>query len=131
MDRLWSSAPQADLAGPLEADVKGGFGGGFATAPVWIVVGADDERAGRGEQSSSIFPAVQNLLLAATALGLGSAMTTIARYDPSEVRDITGLPDSVRPYAMVPIGWPARPLGPPKRRPVAEIAHRDQYGQPW
>lgn len=131
MDRLWSSAAKSDLSAPLEADVKGGFGGGFATAPVWIVVGADDERAGRGDQASSIFPAVQNLLLAATALGLGSAMTTIASYDPAEVRSIAGLPESVRPYAMIPVGWPAKPLGPPRRRPVSELAHRDQYGTRW
>ena len=131
MDRLWSSVPESDLAPSLRADVAGCFGGGFATAPVWIVVGADDQRAERREQSSSIYPAVQNLLLAATALGLGSAMTTIAAYDPVEVRAITGLPDSVRPYAMVPLGWPARPLGPPRRRPVSEIAHRDTYGAPW
>jgi nitroreductase len=131
MDRLWSSVPESDLAPSLRADVAGGFGGGFATAPVWIVVGADDLRAERREQSSSIYPAVQNLLLAATALGLGSAMTTIASYDPVEVRAITGLPDPVRPYAMVPLGWPARPLGPPRRRPVSEIAHRDTYGAPW
>ena len=58
-------------------------------------------------------------------------MTTIASYDPVEVRAITGLPDPVRPYAMVPLGWPARPLGPPRRRPVSEIAHRDSYGAPW
>ena len=131
MDRLWSSVPESDLAPSLQADVAAGFGGGFATAPVWIVVGADDQRAERREQSSSIYPAVQNLLLAATALGLGSAMTTIASYDPDEVRAIAGLPESVRPYAMVPLGWPARPLGRPRRRPVSEIAHRDTYGTPW
>ena len=131
MARLWGAATDATLADHLQADVDAGFGGGFATAPVWIVVGADDERAGRGEQASSIYPAVQNLLLAATALGLGSAMTTIATYEPAEVRAITGLPDHVRPYAVIPLGWPARPLGPPKRRAVTEIAHRDTYGSGW
>ena len=99
--------------------------------PVWIVVGADDERAGRGEQASSIFPAVQNLLLAATALGLGSAMTTLATYDPAEVRAIAGLPDHVRPSPWSPSAGPPKPLGPPKRRPVSEIAHRDTYGTAW
>jgi nitroreductase len=131
MDRLWSSVTESDLAPRLQADVAAGFGGGFATAPVWIVIGADDQQAERREQASSIFPAVQNLLLAATALGLGSAMTTIAAYDPAEVRAIVELPESVRPYAMIPLGWPARPMGPPRRRPVAEIAHRDTYGTVW
>ena len=131
MARLWTTATGAALPEHLQADVDGGMNGGFATAPVWIVVGADDELAGRGEQASSVYPAVQNLLLAATALGLGSAMTTLGTYDPAEVRSIAGLPDRVRPYALVPLGWPARPLGPPKRRPVSEIANRDTYGAGW
>ncbi len=131
MARLYLSAMPADMAPHVVADVDRGFGGGFATAPVWIVAAGDDDRAERGEQKSSVFPAVQNLLLAATALGLGSAMTTIASYDPAEVRAITGLPDTIRPYAMIPLGWPAKPLGPPQRRPVFEIAHRDTYGSGW
>ena len=131
MARLWTTATGAPLPDHLQADVDGGMNGGFATAPVWVVVGADDQLAGRGEQASSIYPAVQNLLLAATALGLGSAMTTLATYDPAEVRTIAGLPDHVRPYALIPLGWPAKPLGPPKRRPVSDIAHRDQYGAGW
>ena len=131
MARLYLSATPADMAPHVVADVEDGFRRGFATAPVWIVAGGDDERAERREQKSSVYPAVQNLLLAATALGLGSAMTTIASYDPSEVRSITGLPDTVRPYAMVPLGWPAKPLGPPKRRSVSEFAHRDTYGTGW
>ena len=131
MARLWTTATGAPLPDHLEADVDGGMRGGFATAPVWIVAGGDDDRAGRGEQASSMYPAVQNLLLAATALGLGSAMTTLATYDPAEVRSIAGLPDHVRPYALIPLGWPAKPLGPPKRRPVSDIAHRDTYGSGW
>jgi nitroreductase len=131
MARLYASSQPADMAPHVAADVEAGFRTGFATAPVWIVVGADDERAERGEQASSVFPAVQNLLLAATALGLGSAMTTIASYDPKEVADIAGLPRHVRPYAMIPLGWPAKPLGPPRRRPVSELAHRETYGSAW
>jgi nitroreductase len=131
MATLYASSTPADMAPHVVADVEAGFRAGFATAPIWVVAGADDERAERGEQASSIFPAVQNLLLAATALGLGSAMTTIASYAPKQVAEIAGLPRHVRPYAMLPLGWPARPLGPPRRRPVSEIAHRDTYGTPW
>jgi nitroreductase len=131
MARLWSSAPDRDLPERLHRDVEAGFLGGFATAPVLIVVGGDTERADRAMLSSSIYPAVQNLLLAATALGLGSAMTTLAAYVPDEVREVTGLPATVRPMALIPLGWPARPLGPPRRRPVGEIAHREQFGSPF
>ena len=67
---------------------------------------------------SSIFPAIQNLLLAAGALGLGSALTTIATAFADELRDAVGLPETVVPVAVVPLGVPARPLGPPRREPV-------------
>lgn len=131
MERLWSAVGDPGLSPALRADVDTGFHGGFATAPVWIVAGGDDERAHRHEQVSSVYPAVQNLLLAATALGLGSAMTTIATADPDAVRALTGLPASVRPLAAVPLGWAAHPLGPPRRRPVTEIAHRETYATAW
>jgi hypothetical protein len=58
-------------------------------------------------------------------------MTTIATYAPEDVRRLTGLPEHVRPMALVPVGWPGRPLGRPGRRPVSDIAHRERYGQAW
>jgi nitroreductase len=131
MERLWTSVADAGLADVSHSDVDAGFRGGFATAPVWIVVGGDEQRVGVGDLAASVLPAVQNLLLAATALGLGSAMTTIATYAPEDVRRLTGLPEHVRPLALVPVGWPGRPLGRPGRRPVSDIAHRERYGQTW
>lgn len=131
MARLWAAAPDRGLPEDLHRDVDHGFREGFATAPVWIVVGGDESRTERWVLSSSVYPAVQNLLLAATALGLGSALTTIAANIPDQVRELTDLPEHVRPMALIPLGWPATPLGPPRRRPVTEIAHRDRYGRPW
>ena len=90
-----------------------GATGGVADAPVNIVVCADVERGLEATIPSSIFPAVQNLLLAATALGLGSALTTITTGYRAEMQAILGLPEHVRPIALVPIGHPAKPLGPP------------------
>jgi nitroreductase len=81
--------------------------------------------------SASIFPAIQNLLLAATALGLGSALTTLPVAFGDELRTALSLPDPVHPLAVVPLGWPVRPLGPPRRQPVSEKAHRDRYGARW
>ena len=80
---------------------------------------------------SSVFPATQNLLLAATALGLGSAMTTLTTLFAGELRELLDLPESVRPMAVVPIGWPSRPLGPPRRLALRQRSHRDRYGVPW
>ena len=119
------------LAPRLLADVDQGATGGIARAPVHIVVGADTERGLEMTASASIFPAVQNLMLAAGALGLGTALTTIALGYADELRAIVGFPDSVRPMAVIPVGHPARPLGPPRRESFATRTHRDRYGNRW
>jgi nitroreductase len=109
----------------VDAFVAGGHGG----SPVVIVV-AGDGRDGvpPAVLASSVFPAVQNLLLAAGALGYGSAMTTLAAQDPGALATAVGLPEKVRPLAVVPIGRPAAPLGPPRRRPLVDVAHLDRFG---
>jgi nitroreductase len=78
-----------------------------------------------------VFLATQNLLLAATALDLGSAMTTLATLLADELATLLTLPPAVVPMAVVPVGWPRQPLGPPQRLPVTERAHREHYGQQW
>jgi nitroreductase len=119
------------LDAKLLADVDAGARGGFASAPVQVVVCVDLERGLEQTIGSSIFPAVQNLLLAATALGLGTALTTIATAYADELAEVLALPPHVRPVAVVPVGRPARPLGPPVREPFGAHAHRERYGTPW
>jgi len=94
-----------------------------------VVVAGDTSRCRRGALASSIFPAVQNLLLAAGALGYGTALTTLTTYAADDVRRIVELPEGIEPVAVVPIGVPARALGPSRRAPVATRAHLDRYGQ--
>lgn len=122
---------QRRLTPGMLADVERGATGAVSAAPVLVVVGADTHRCLEVTVASSTFPAVQNLLLAAGALGLGSALTTIATTFATELRDVVGLPGHVVPVAVVPLGWPSRPLGPPRREPVAEHAHREHYGAGW
>jgi nitroreductase len=113
------------------ADVERGATGSISAAPVLVVVAADTNRCLPATVPSSIFPALQNLLLAAGSLGLGSALTTITTAFSSELADIAGLPEAVVPVAVVPLGFPAKPLGPPRRDPFAQHSHRDTYGTPW
>ncbi|GIU90665.1 MAG: nitroreductase [Acidimicrobiia bacterium] len=115
----------------LFEDVDRGARGGVAGAPVLVVVCADVERGLEQTVASSIFPAVQNLLLAATAIGLGSALTTIAVGYASELAGLLALTDHVRPVAVVPLGWPARRLGAPRRDPFERHTHREVYGTGW
>lgn len=81
---------------------------------------------------SSIYGAVQNLLLAARALGLGSVMTTYhARFDEG-LRAILEVPDEATPVALIPVGWPAEGerFGHAARKPLEEVAFLDGWGRP-
>jgi nitroreductase len=113
------------------ADVERGALGGVAAAPVQIVVCADVQRGLEATVPSSIFPAVQNLLLGATAAGLGSALTTIATGYRDQLQALLELPAHVWPVAVVPIGHAAKPLGPPRRDPFTQHTHRERYGAGW
>lgn len=134
-EAAWRSFARDFSAGRLPEEMleevdRAVTGGGYRTAPVLVVVCGDTERALAPTLPSSIFPCVQNLLLAASALGLGSALTTLATH-ADELAPVLRLPDHVRPLAVVPLGHPARPLGPPRREPVADYTHRDRYGRGW
>ena len=76
----------------------------------------------------SIFPSVQNLLLAARAAGLGAALITLPLWSRFLARRALGLPMSIAPCAVIPIGWPRGKYGPTQRRPVGEVVSLDRYG---
>jgi nitroreductase len=82
-------------------------------------------------RGSSIYPAIQNLILACRALGLGTVITTNHILYEDEARAILGLPDDVFSFALMPIGYPEGKYGPLSRRPVAEVAFADRWGQAW
>jgi nitroreductase len=80
---------------------------------------------------ASIYPSVQNLLLAARAEGLGTALTTLLCAVEPKVKELLSIPDGVATAALIPLGYPAK--GFPKklsRRPVDDIAFADTYGAP-
>jgi len=76
----------------------------------------------------SIYPAVQNLLLAARAAGLGAALITMPLWSKLLARRALGLPWNVTPCAVIPLGWPIGKYGPTTRRPVGELVSLDRYG---
>jgi nitroreductase len=76
----------------------------------------------------SIYPAVQNLLLAARAANLGAALITIPLWNTLAARRALGLPWGVTPCAMIPLGWPMGRYGPTTRKPVHEVVSIDRYG---
>jgi nitroreductase len=80
---------------------------------------------------ASLYPAVQNLLLACRAEGLGCVLTTLLCSKEKEVRELLEIPEPWATCAFVPIGWPVGGgHGPISRRPVAEVAFGDRFGEP-
>lgn len=107
----------------------------WAEVPVLVVVCAENP-FGAGDSAAtalgaSIFPAVQNLLLAAHVLGLGTVLTTRWKAREAEVRPLLGLPENVSVHAIVPMGWPAAKSGRNRRRSVREVTYRERFGQEW
>ncbi len=76
----------------------------------------------------SIFPAVQNLLLAARAINLGAALTTIPIWNLISARRLLGLPWNITPCAVIPLGWPLGHYGPTTRKAVHEVVSFDRFG---
>ena len=96
-------------------------------APVWIVPcleGATPTRT----SGSSIYPAVQNMLLAARALGLGATLTTLYLQFEKEAEAALGLPPGVHSYALLPIGYPMGRFGPVHRIALADVVLRRPVG---
>jgi nitroreductase len=80
---------------------------------------------------ASILPSVQNYLLTARALGLGTVLTTRFRQRENEIKQILGLPENGNVHVIIPTGWPARRFGPTTRKPVEEVTFRERFGTPW
>ena len=89
---------------------------------------SQDEPFVRGSQASSVWPAAQNLFLAARALGLGTRLTTAHLRGEQRVKDILGIPDHVETVMLTPLGYPRGNFGPTQRKPAAEVTSYNRYG---
>ena len=104
----------------------------FHEAPVWIVACLEEGTAAPTRWSgASIYPAVQNMLLAARALGLGATLTTRHLLYEKETEAALGLPPGVHSYAILPIGYPEGRFGPVGRGALADVVYADRWGQPY
>lgn len=112
----------------------------FGDIPVHVVVCVDwqalsaiDANLGRTvlTPGSSIYPAVQNLMLAARNEGLGTTLTTLLALAEPQIKTLLGIPEHIATAAVVTLGWPAKPFPKKlKRRPLAEMAWLDDWGTP-
>jgi nitroreductase len=99
-------------------------------APAWVIpvlrhaAGVTSPRLG-----ASVYGAVQQLILAARAYGIGATLTTLYAGHEDDVRELLGLPDDALTMALIPLGYPARGRWKePARRPLEEVVHWDRWG---
>lgn len=106
----------------------------FSDSPVIIIVCAEyrplaGDKLGILSQPSSIYPAVQNMLLAANHMGLGGVLTTNHRYHEESIKSALGIPESWVILTMVPIGYPSEKHGRKSRQSVEEVSFSNTWGQ--
>jgi nitroreductase len=81
-----------------------------------------------GPLYASVYPAVQSFMVAARALGIGTALTTVIRIHGDELRAVLGVPDGYEVVALVPMGRPAGNFGVARRKPAEAVTHWDRFG---
>ena len=100
---------------------------GIAGVPVVVaVLGMKNRHSTPG---GSTFPAVQNLQLAARALGLGSSIFNLPMRDA--LYEMLGIPESNQLYCLIPLGYPTDRQGPLNRKPVRAVVYDGTFGTPW
>ncbi|MCW2523288.1 MAG: nitroreductase [Frankiales bacterium] len=122
---ILAAPPSADGVSPRAFHAMEHLVEHLAEAPVWIIpvlrnaAGSDNPRLG-----SSIYGAVQQLMLAARAYGIGSTLTNFHSGHEDDVRALLGLPADSLTMALIPLGYPSQGRrAEPKRRPVEEVVH--------
>jgi nitroreductase len=120
--------PKARLARTLEHHADH-----FGQAPVVVIAAMVRHRPPSPLEGASIYPACQNLLLAARALGLGGVLTQVQAFVDAELRQVLEIPEDVGLHATLTLGHPAGRHGPVRRRPVGELVFEDRWGEraPW
>ena len=121
-----ASAPPDSPAGKMLASARH-LGEHLGEAPALILacIALDPGVKPTLTTGASIYPAVQNIMLAARALGIGSCITTIHKFRDAQVKDLLGIPADVETAALIPLGYPRGKFGRPPRRPLREVAFAD------
>lgn len=101
-------------------------------APVCVLFCVQPQRGASDlQQGGSIFPAVQNFLLAARAQGLGAAITLWHDSCEEELRALVGIPGDWRIATLITAGWPKGGHHPVRRKPIEDVVAIDAWTQPW
>lgn len=120
-----AESPKARMAATMQHFVDH-----IETVPAIVLAGYGRHRAVDPHEGASVYPACQNLLLAARALGYGGVMTMWHGLVEDDLRAAVGLPDDVAVAATLCLGRPVGHHGPVRRRPVGELVFDDRWGEP-
>jgi len=125
-----SKEPASSPAGKMLASARH-LGEHLGEAPVIVLacVALDPGVKANLTTGASIYPAVQNIMLAARALGIGSCITTIHRFRDAQVKELLAIPAEVETAALIPLGYPLGKFGRPPRLPLSEVAFADRWGR--
>lgn len=126
----WNAKREADGYRPSRfADSMQDYVDRFESVPVVVLVCLDRYRAPSPYEGASVYPACQNLLLAARALGYGGALTMWHLGVEAELRSLLGVPDHVALSACITLGVPVGRHGPVRRKPLTDLTFEDRWGQ--
>jgi nitroreductase len=92
--------------------------------PPWA---QQNPRASTATVHGSIYPAVQNILLACRAFGIGATLTTTHCFFEEELKQKVSVPENMEISALLPLGYPKGKLGKTTRKPVEEVLHWDKW----
>jgi len=118
-------SPKARLAATMQHYVDS-----FDTVPVLVLPCLNRYREPEYTEGSNIYPACQNLLLAARAYGYGGVMTMFHKAVEAQLRDLLDIPSATAVCATISLGKPVGSHGPVRRRPMAELVYEDAWGTP-
>ena len=120
-----ADTPKARMAATMQHFVDS-----FESTPVVVLACMRRHREPGPTEGASVYPACQNLLLAARALGYGGVLTMWHQHVEDELRRVLDIPDDVGISATITLGRPAGSHGPVRRRPVEELFYVDGWSQP-
>lgn len=118
------NSPKARMARTMQHYVDN-----FASVPVLVLACLERYRAPTPTEGASVYPACQNILLAARALGYGGVLTGFQSFVEQELRAMLNIPDSVFLAATLTLGKPAGKHGPVRRVPMNELVYGDTWGE--
>lgn len=131
-ERTYGPAREAMTADPAQARTFASadhLARHMADVPVLIIATIRKDQFAIGPTlGASIYPAVQNLMLAARALGLGTTLTTLHKFHEEDVKKLLGIPENVETMALIPLGVPQGKFGAPSRMPVEKVVYWDGWG---